>query len=172
MLAEYFCSWSIHFLSAEIQQTLFSCAFSLCGLKVLLCARREWRAPVEIPPFPFQGRAGEQPSTPGRRAGGGPGGGALTAREGRRGDVPHAPGPSWPTLSLHCHCHLAMKEQYILASFAPQSLFMGYSWHLRNIIPIFALGAKVATGPGSQVVSSGAGVAQIFQKSPALSSGV
>lgn len=51
-------------------------------------------------PFSLSGKRWEQPSTPGQQTGGGPGGGALTAWEGRRDDAPKAPGPSWPSRSV------------------------------------------------------------------------
>lgn len=70
-----------------------------------------WNPPL----FPLWGRAREQPPTLGQQEGGGPGGGAFTAWEGRRGDVPHAPGPSWPALSFYSSP--IMKEKYIQDSF-------------------------------------------------------
>lgn len=65
-----------------------------------------------------------------------------------------------------------MKEQHNVASCSLQSLFTGYSWQFRIIIPIFVLRAKVATGSGSQIISSGAGMVEGFQNNPALPSGM
>lgn len=83
-------------LCRDAAHTIFSSAFSLCGTKVLLCAQERTTCPSWNPLVSsLFGKNREQPSTPGQRAGGGPGGGALTAWEGRRNDAPKAPGPSW-----------------------------------------------------------------------------
>lgn len=77
------------------------------------------------------------------RAGGGPGGGALTAWEGRREDAPKAPGPSWPSRpvlfspsteravypSFFCAPGLTSGFLTVLKDHLP-SLFSKWRWHV------------------------------------------
>lgn len=79
----------------------------------------------------------------------------------------------WPVLANAVVKFSPRNGKAVYPSFPCSPAFIHglYSWYLRNIIPISVLEAKVATGTGSLIVSSGAGVVQIFQKSPALSSG-
>lgn len=49
---------------------------------------------LKSPTFSALGKSRGAARTPGQQEGGGPGGGAFTAWEGGRGNVPHAPGPS------------------------------------------------------------------------------
>lgn len=135
----------IFFLCRNAAHTIFPSSFSLCGIKVLLCAGREWHAPAEMPSFPSSGRTENSP--PPQDSGQEPAQlGELSLRgkgEGRRDGAPKAPGPSWPSRSLllspcieitlypsfHCAPGFTSGLLMVLKDHLP-SLFSNWRWQV------------------------------------------